>query len=386
MKSSQKRQGNLLLLLMTAVLYSCSPSSPGADALTIETLKPVDFAKIEAKEISAQKTGNVFPDPRDGGKNKNEYLVTVEKQYLINPMSVVKETDGDVIYPGSIIRGDSFRQGQYDPLVLNNEFNPVTLSMSLKGNIDVSAQTKPILSQVRETINTLLAKQKANIDYTYVPAIWSFESHEITTKESMKQALKIHASVALTSGIAKADFDYEQSKNKQSEEKYVMVAFRQLMYNAAVDPKHYTNWINGNINVKDMGEYEPLYISSVEYGRTGYMLVQTKQSAFETSQMIQASISVATGYVKGGADMEYARKLQKLFSENKVKVKVYGGPIELGNKVTNYHGFMDFVQMPTAQTLTKTSVPVSYKVRRLKDNSLVDVLDTYTESYYDLRD
>ena len=47
---------------------------------------------------------------------------------------------------------------------------------------------------------------------------------------------------------------------------------------------------------------------------------------------------------------------------------------------------MDFVQMPTAQTLTKTSVPVSYKVRRLKNNSLVDVLDTYTESYYDLRD
>lgn len=235
-------------------------------------------------------------------------------------------------------------------------------------------------------MNDLLAKQKANIDYTYVPTVWSFESHEITTKESMKQALKIHASVALTSGIAKADFGYEQSKNSNSEEKYIMVAFRQVLYNAAIDPKHYTQWINGNISVKDLGEYEPLYISSVEYGRTGYILVQTKQSASETSQMIQASISVATGYVKGGADMEYSKKLQKLFSENKVKIKIYGGPVELGNKVTSYEGFIKFVQMPTAETLTKTSVPVSYKVRRLKDNTLVDVLDTYTESKLVLRD
>ncbi|KGN78228.1 hypothetical protein HW49_08730 [Porphyromonadaceae bacterium COT-184 OH4590] len=375
-----------LFILLTAVVMGVACTKPQKGISSIEDLKPVVYNQEADKEISAEKTGNVFPDPTDGGKYKNEYLVTIEKQYLIKPMSVVKDTDGDVIYPGSILRGGSFIKGQYDPVVLENEFNPVTLSMSLRGNINVYSEVKPKLSQIRSAMNDLLAKQKANIDYTYVPTVWSFESHEITTKESMKQALKIHASVALTSGIAKADFGYEQSKNSNSEEKYIMVAFRQVLYNAAIDPKHYTQWINGNISVKDLGEYEPLYISSVEYGRTGYILVQTKQSASETSQMIQASISVATGYVKGGADMEYSKKLQKLFSENKVKIKIYGGPVELGNKVTSYKGFIKFVQMPTAETLTKTSVPVSYKVRRLKDNTLVDVLDTYTESKLVLRD
>lgn len=380
-----KRIGSktLVLLAVAAVMVACTKPQKGITS--IEGLKPVVYNQEAAKEISAKKTGHVLPDPTTG-KNKNEYLVTWQKQYLLKPMSVVKETDGDVIYPGSIIRGDSFLKGIYDPLVLENEFNPVTLSMTLKGDINVSAETKPVLSQVRETMNILLAKNKDKIDYKYVPAIWSFESHEITTEESMKIALKIHASVALTSGIAKADFNYEQNKNSSSQEKYIMVTFRQVMYNAAIDPKHYTQWINGSISLKDMGEYEPLYISSVEYGRTGYILVQTTQSASETMQMIKASISVATGYVKGGADMKYSKQFKQLFSENKVKIKVYGGPVALGNKVTNYQGFMDFVKMPEVKTLTETSVPVSYKVRRLKDNTLVDVLDTYTESKFELRD
>ena len=373
----------LVLLAVAAVMVACTKPQKGITS--IEGLKPVVYNQEAAKEVSAKKTGRVLPDPTTG-KNKDEYLVTWQKQYLLKPMSVVKETDGDVIYPGSIIRGDSFLKGIYDPLVLENEFNPVTLSMTLRGDINVSTQVKPRLSDVRSAMNDLLAKQKDNIDYNYVPAIWSFESHEITTEQSMKIALKIHASVALTSGIAKADFNYEQNKNSSSQEKYIMVAFRQVMYNAAIDPKHYTQWINGNINVKDMGEYEPLYISSIEYGRTGYILVQTKQSASETMQMIKASISVATGYVQGQADTEYSKQFKELFSENKVKVKIYGGPVALGNKVTDYNGFMEFVKMPNAETLTKTSVPVSYKVRRLKDNTLVDVLDTYTESKFELRD
>jgi flavomodulin len=373
----------LVLLVVAAVMVACT--KPQKSITSIEGLKPVVYNQEAAKEVSAKKTGRVLPDPTTG-KNRDEYLVTWQKQYLLKPMSVVKETDGDVIYPGSIIRGDSFLKGIYDPLVLENEFNPVTLSMTLKGDINVSAETKPVLSHVRETMNILLAKNKDKIDYKYVPAIWSFESHEITTEESMKIALKVHASVALTSGIAKADFSYEQNQNSSSKEKYIMVAFRQVMYNAAIDPKHYTQWIKGNISLKDMGEYEPLYISSIEYGRTGYILVQTTQSASETMQMIKASISAKYGYVQGEADTEYSKQLKQLFSENKVKVKIYGGPVALGNKVTNYDGFMDFVKMPDAETLTKTSVPVSYKVRRLKDNTLVDVLDTYTESKFELRD
>ena len=381
MKSNSSK--TLVLLAVAAVMVACTKPQKGITS--IEGLKPVVYNQEAAKEVSAKKTGHVLPDPTTG-ENKNEYIVTWQKQYLLKPMSVVKETDGDVIYPGSIIRGDSFLKGIYDPLVLENEFNPVTLSMTLRGNINVSTQVKPKLSDVRSAMNDLLAKQKDNIDYKYVPTVWSFESHEITTEESMKIALKIHASVALTSGIAKADFSYEQNQNSSSKEKYIMVTFRQVMYNAAIDPKHYTQWINGNINVKDMGEYEPLYISSVEYGRTGYILVQTTQSAAETMQMIKASISAKYGYVQGEADIKYSKQFKQLFSENKVKVKIYGGPVALGNKVTNYDGFMDFVKMPEVKTLTETSVPVSYKVRRLKDNTLVDVLDTYTESKFELRD
>lgn len=380
-----KKLTKSLWVLLGVVVGLVSCKDRGNGLRSIEDLKPVVYNQEESKEISAVKTGRVLPDPTTG-TNRNEYLVTVEKQYLISPMSVVKDNDGNIIYPGSIIRGDSFLKAQYDPLVLENDFEPVTLSMSFKGDIDVYTTIKPQFRDVRSAMNDLLARQKDNMDYTYVPAIWSVESHEITTEESMKQVLKIHASAALISGINRTDFDYQQSQNSSSQEKYIMVALRQHLYNATIDPKHYSQWIKGDLNVSGMGEYEPLYISSVEYGRTGYMLVKTSQSASETSQMIQAAISVATRYTTGAEYVSYAEKLRKLFKENKVKVKIYGGPVELANKVTSYEGFVNFVQMPTAETLTETSVPVSYKVRRLKDNTLVDVLDTYTESRYELRD
>ena len=376
-----------LISLFSAVIFitvSCGDKGDDA-ARTIEQLKQVVYEKEAPKTIASKKTGNVVLDPTTG-KNVYEYLSTVQEQYVITPLSVVAENMSDVIYPGSILRGDSFMKGKYDPLVLKNEFNPVTLSISLRGDINVSESTKPLLSQVRQVMNDLITRQKDKINFEFVPSVFSYESNTVTTEEHFKTSLKIHAEANVMAGLVKASFDYEKDQSNSLTKSYVMVAFRQHIYNVSIDPKHYSNWIMGDIDVKDMGEYEPLYISSVDYGRVGYVFVQTNKSVEEVRKMVKASLEVAVKYVDASANAEYTSEFQRLFQEGKVKVKISGGPVELANKVDNYESFVKFVQMPNAENIAKTSVPISYKVRRLKDNTEVQVIDTYTHNVVEQKD
>ena len=376
----------LISLFSTVIFITVSCGDKGDDtARTIEQLKQVVYEKEAPKTIASKKTGNVVLDPTTG-KNVYEYLSTVQEQYVITPLSVVAENMSDVIYPGSILRGDSFMKGKYDPLVLKNEFNPVTLSISLRGDINVSESTKPLLSQVRQVMNDLITRQKDKINFEFVPSVFSYESNTVTTEEHFKTSLKIHAEANVMAGLVKASFDYEKDQSNSLTKSYVMVAFRQHIYNVSIDPKHYSNWIMGDIDVKDMGEYEPLYISSVDYGRVGYVFVQTNKSVEEVRKMVKASLEVAVKYVDASVNAEYTSEFQRLFQEGKVKVKISGGPVELANKVDNYESFVKFVQMPNAENIAKTSVPISYKVRRLKDNTEVQVIDTYTHNVVEQKD
>ncbi|MDO5104363.1 thiol-activated cytolysin family protein [Capnocytophaga sp.] len=376
----------ILGLLVTTAITAVSCGDKGGDtAQTIEQLKPVVYEKETPKIIASKKTGNVVLDPTTS-KNQYEYLSTVQEQYSITPLSIVAETMSDVIYPGSMLRGDSFMKGKYDPLTLRNEFNPVTLSVSLKGDINVSETTKPVLSDVRGTMNALIARQKQGINFDFIPAVFSYESNTVTTEQHFKTSLKIHAEANVMASLVKASFDYQKDESNSLTKSYVMVAFRQHIYNVSIDPKHYSSWIVGDIDVKDMGEYEPLYISSVDYGRVGYIFVETTKSVEEVRKMVKASLEVAVKYVDAQANAAYTKEFQNLFQEGKVRLKISGGPVELANKVDNYESFVKFVQMPNAQNVTETSVPISYKVRRLKDNTEVEVIDTYTHNIIELRD
>ena len=374
----------LSLLIVAVLVTSCKKESA---AIKFESLKRVEFTdQGGTRIISEKKTGNTAYDEEEE-KTRYEYLITVQHPYTIAPMSIVNETMSDIIYPGSIVRGDEFMNGKYAPVRMKNEFEPVELSVTLNGkDIKVSQSVLPVLSKVRQARNDLIAGQMNKIKGEVIPAVYSYDSHEITTEASFKRTLKIHANIQVIGGIAKADFDYNSSNSSSSKKKYVMIAFRQYLYNMAIDPKHYSQWIKGDIDTQDMGDYEPLYISSVDYGRTGYILVQTNESIEEATKTIKAALEVAIKWGKGGVNVEYDSKFKSLFKENRIKIKIVGGPAELAVGVNSPESFTKFIQLPKAEELIASSAPIAYKVRRLRDNTEVDVIDVYTESKIDFKD
>lgn len=376
----------LAFALHTLFFVSCSSddgnkNTTGAD---LKDLEPVEFASKADNIISSKKTGTQELNP-SSGNNEYVYLTTVEKQTTLSPLSIINESNLDVLYPGSILRGSSFINATYDPLVLKNEFKPVTLSMSLRGDLSVSANILPKYSEVTSAINILVNKNKNLIDYSAIPTYYEYQSDQITTEESFKKSLDAHLNVNVLGGLVKANFNYNQNSGSASTTSYIMVKVRQRLYSMTIDPKYYSEWIDGDIKMNDFGTHEPVYVSNVDYGRVAYLLIETSKDETYSNMMVKASVDVALKVVNIGVSVEYSEEFKNLFAQNKIKVMIVGGPIDLSGKVNDYASFVKFLQAPQSTDLVSSSAPISYKIRRLKDNTEVEVKDMYKTQIKELK-
>lgn len=385
MKKRFKKTAILALAVTSSLFTSCSDDNKDKDSGSdLNNLQPVTFTAKPDNILSSKKTGTQELNPATGN-NEYVYLTTVEKQTTLSPLSIINEANLDVIYPGSILRGSSFMNATYDPLVLKNSFKPVTLSMSLRGDLSVSANTLPIPSEVNTVINGLVSKNKGLIDYSAIPTYYEYQSDEITTEDSFKKALDAHLNVDVLGGMVKANFGYTQNSGSTNTKSYVMVKVRQRLYSMTIDPKYYTDWIDGDIGANNFGTHEPVYVSNVDYGRVAYILIETTKDENYNNTMVKAAVGVALKVVNIGVDVTYSEEFKKLFAQNKIKVMIVGGPLVLGGKVTDYNSFVEFLKAPSPSDLVSSSSPISYKIRRLKDNTEVEVKDMYKTQFKELK-
>ena len=385
MKKQFKKTAILALAVTSSLFTSCSDDNKDKDSGSdLNNLQPVTFTAKPDNILSSKKTGTQELNPATGN-NEYVYLTTVEKQTTLSPLSIINEANLDVIYPGSILRGSSFMNAIYDPLVLKNVFKPVNVSMSLRGDLSVSDYALPIPSEIRNTINGLVSKNKNLIDYEAIPTYYEYQSDEITNEDSFKKALDAHLNVDVLGGMVKANFGYIQNSGSTNTKSYVMVKVRQRLYSMTIDPKYYTDWIDGDIGANNFGTHEPVYVSNVDYGRVAYILIETTKDESYNNMMVKASVGVALKVVNVGVDVTYSEEFKKLFAQNKIKVMIVGGPNSLGGKVTDYNSFVKFLQTPDNSSLVGSSAPISYKIRRLKDNTEVEVKDMYKTQFKELK-
>lgn len=365
-------------LATVALLSSCRTESP-TEKTKIENLKPVAFSSAETKTLSTEKTGETRYNSNISSV-EFEYLTVVEKNHTLSPLSFVDARNIDVIYPGSILRGDSFMNGNYDPLVVKTGYNDVMLSVSLRGkNLPVKASSKPILSEIRNTTNTLVAQNKSEIDYSFVPGYINYQSDKVNTEKSFNKSLNIHVNADVLKGLVSAKFNYDDSYKSSKSTNYVMVKLNQIFYSASIDPKHYSEWFADEVDAKDFGTHEPVYVSNVDYGRVAYLLIETTKSEEETKRMISGAVNFAFKAATIGAGFSYNRELKDLFSQSKIRVIIAGGPAKLAGQVDNYNSFIEFIKTPTVEDLVSSATPISYKVRRLRDNTEIEVKQRITE-------
>jgi thiol-activated cytolysin len=356
------------IAVLTLVLTSCSKNE---DTPALNSLDNVSFESVKQpdKIISSKKTNNIITV---GNSPQFEYLTTVEKSFALLPISPPKEVN-DVIYPGSILSGGDYLKGKYTPLRLSVKFNPVTLSTDLRGiGLGDPISMDPSLSGFRYVINKLITNP--NLKPDLVPGDSDYTSEELTTSEKSNKSLKIHADFNYLS-VVKATFDFKRSELTNKDEHYVVISFRQKIFNASIDAQYKTSWIDGVINPAECGTHEPLYISSVDYGRVAYLKIKTTETSEKITQTIKASVNVAFTKVGGGVDFDSSKELEKYFTDKKITVYTAGGT----TAITDLASFNAFVTEPANSTKIGAAVPISYRVRRIKDNSDVEVIGVYRD-------
>ncbi len=358
---------------------SCSKSED--EKRTIEGLKNVNFEETPDLVIKTELTSRPYANSANGGIPEFQVITTTQKSERADPISPTFDAKRELIFPGSILRGSSFLNGNYDPLVLSNAFNKVVLSTTLYGGNTVSNEFFPTVSGIRTGINQLVVQQAGALNYDFIPAILSYDSKEITTNSSLAKSLNIHATLDLkfVAASVAAKFGYNKKETNTVDTRFVLISFRQKLYSATIDPKFYTDWISGGINPAECGDYEPLYISNVDYGRTAYILFETNLTKEQLFTKVTASLTASYKAIATlSASAEWTTEATNTFSQNSFKAYIYGGPLG-GSIVTNLQELSDFLSKPTAAQLVSGSAPISYTVRRLKDNTEVAVRSVYTE-------
>ena len=174
-----------VILASLVTVVACSKSEESfSDQLS--GLKAVNFSEQAEKVETEKPTGRVV-----GGKL--EYLQTVKKQLLLSPVEIVNDRNLDVIYPGSVLDGESFLNGTYNVLTVKNP-KDITLSTTLQGPAaSVKTTAKPELSDVREKINSLVSQNSTAVDYNNTAAYLTYISNEVFSQESFCKSFGIHA-------------------------------------------------------------------------------------------------------------------------------------------------------------------------------------------------
>ena len=235
--------------------------------------------------------------------------------------------------------------------------------------------TIPSVSNIRQQMNDLT--KDIHLDADTAPTYLNYYANSVESYASFNKSFRTHARASALFGLAKKSFNYETSELSINHDKYVLVKVRQFFYNIAVDPKPYDQW--GDLDNTNLGTHEPVYISSVDYGRVAHLLIKTHLSAQEVHKKISGSVSLGLPIIMSGkGNINSNQDYVDFFSSNEIKVMTLGGPLKFG-AITDYESFIRFLNTPSPRELIESAVPISYKVRTLKDNREVQVRTFYTE-------
>ena len=225
---------------------------------------------------------------------------------------------GDVLWPGSLLRGDSVYSSRLTPLLLDRA--PLTFSVSLEslgGGTRSATMQAPSLSAYRDAVGQILAQQVTGS----TPARISAEIEEVASEEQLAVALGASVSAPVVASV-KAGFDFSDTTARSR----FVVKFFQLYYTVDVDPPNLPHqFFAPTVTADDVAavvgaDNPPVYVSSIGYGR---QVVFTFESSL-SKQELHAALAFV---YQGGAEVSGSVSLthEEVLAHTKTTAFILGG-------------------------------------------------------------
>lgn len=358
----------LALGLSAVVLYSCKKNTQ--EDAPIEQGKPLsafshlpkypskvvyltsgsDFLK-EFTNADKQSATIIGQQPyTDATGTGTEYTVETKEQ------AVLPEFE-EVIYPGSLIKGSSVDGGTFDPIVGYTR-KPISVGLSLVGKNVTGTIDWPSWTSTINFVNTAL---QSGISGKQLSS-FSFDMQQITTYNEMKLTFGANVSVGSIFSVG-----VNGTSNKIRKKFGLTAKFVQKNFTLNMDIPRDGQLITGTIDPTLAGQWSPLYVNSITYGRMGVVLIESDDNIQELSLAFKAAFNI--GVVKGDVGVTLDQK--NIINRASIKIFLTGGQGETGVKTINgYDEFKEHILKGGEFTENDPGVPLFFRMRYLSDHSL----------------
>jgi Thiol-activated cytolysin len=291
---------------------------------------------------------------------------------------VAFDANAEILWPGATLQGESLKTGLLAPIPLEHapaviEISNVTMP---SGALYSATLAKPNRASVSQAIQDLLTQDR-NLNNA---AKASFMIHEF---QSLEQGLNsVGMSGKWIGGEAKATL----GSSRYTEKNNFIVKFTQTYYTASVEPPKSPEAIFAKgTKVADAEKYmslqsrgfnaesnPPLYISSVNYGRTLIFIFSSEMEKSKMKATLEAAFN--TGAING--DLALDADQQKALQSFETKVLVLGGAgdslvhLLQGDKMK---GINEWISQGSNFSPRSPGVPISFTARYLGDYEVAKV-------------
>lgn len=355
-----KKLNYLLKVVMALLLFSCEAENPTDDVFYLK--------KYPQKVIGIKTDNSLLFDNSMGGKDQpSTRQITLigdsiwksgSGHSLIyeNDEIVVSSNLSRYVFLGSMLHGGSLENMKYTPV--SRQTDPITISYSFPADFVIDKIDIPTLGAMRQSIrkvmlnNNMSGTQLASFDYNMSQYSYSDEI-KLAFGSNVNVGNILNISANVTTG-------------KIERETGIIAKVVQRNFTVDMDIPSDGNLLLNNTELSSIGDYSPVYVSSITYGRIGIISVQSEYSYKELN--VAVKIAFNAGIVNGELNIDANTK--KILEESEIKIYIVGGKGgDISQTVEGFHEFKKFITQGGEFTSDAPGVPIYFSVSYLSDNS-----------------
>ncbi len=354
----------LFVLILMVACSSDDPTDPGIPAEDFHAVMD-EAGKVVPLAPESYDTYTTTEE-EDGG-----FRYTYEQHDAIENLEGVAYLgmNDDVIWPGSLVRGDRAHDFVYEPISAPR--GPVVLSLSLEsanigGDLHQTVSS-PALHTVRQGINDLV--ERVFESRTSVPAQVDFACQQVYSESQM--SLFVGADIGTAAGSLQTAFNWDENSTTNK----IMAKYTQIYFSVDMDtPADPRSLFSDNATIEQLraampAGSRPIYVAGVKYGMMAVMCIET---SFTREQM-QLALDAAYGGAGIDVDLGFGYTATEVLSSSSIRIIVYGGSTAGIRELTGFDGFMQIIEASTEFGPDSPGVPLVYKFRHVADNTLAQI-------------
>ena len=297
------------------------------------------------------------------------YWVSKTKKYTISQAfdeTILLDPTTDIIYPGCALKGNSIGDGTY-AAITDCQLGDITFSINLSPeNPAEKSKTKYTVKNIRKS------------DYQDALNEWAtmqFKEGAQTTIQSVEKItnnteLVVKLGAAVKSSIADVSTSFGFNFNKKKN--HILAKVIQKVFSVSTDFPRNTPTIFNKVDKTYFENYQPVYVSNINYGRILYLCIDTDESEKD----VQAALDFAIKKIKNTdvtIDANAETKYKNILSKSDIHITILGGGATLQREVTNAN--LEAVKRFLDQHVPINQLqPISFSLRFAVDNSQARVL------------